>query len=81
MAKRSIVDDIAAAIPEGCSSKPWWQRINAKQKKFIKPILDGWRAGTFGHRRITAARVISDHLAKNGISIGPQGVQNWLLRG
>ena len=81
MARRSIVDDIAAAIPEGPTSKPWWQRLDADQQKFITPILEGWRAGKFGSRRITAARVISEHLAKNGITIGQQGVQAWLLRG
>lgn len=81
MSKRSIVDEIAAAIPEGSTSKPWWERLDNEKKKFITPILEGWRAGKFGHRRITAARVISEHLAKNGITIGQQGVQSWLTRG
>ena len=85
MAKRcawpTIVDEIAAAIPDGSTSKPWWERLDADQKKFITPILEGWRSGKFGTRRITAARVISEHLAKNGITIGHQGVQAWLLRG
>ena len=81
MAKRSIVDEIAAAIPEGPTSKPWWQRLDAEQKDFIRPILDAWKAGTFGRRRITAARVISATLTKHGIQIGPQGVLSWLQRG
>lgn len=77
----SIVDEIAAAIPDGPTSKPWWQRLNDDQKKLIKPILAAWHAGSFGSRRITAARVISDHLSKHGINIGQQGVQAWLQRG
>lgn len=82
MAKnKSIVDEIVAAIPESQASRPWWQRLDAEQQDFVRPILEAWRAGTFGRRRITAARVISATLARHGIQIGPQGVLSWLQRG
>jgi hypothetical protein len=80
MPKVSIVDEIAAAIPESQSGRPWWLRLTAEQQDFIKPILVAWKAGKFGSRRIAAARAISATLGRHGISIGPQGVQNWLQR-
>lgn len=76
----SIVDEIAAAIPDSQSSKPWWLRLTPEQGELVKPILVAWRGGRFGSAKITAARAISAKLSEHGIKIGPQGVIAWLHR-
>jgi hypothetical protein len=81
MAKNSLVDEIASAIPSNINGKPWWQKLTADQEELVKPILDAWRSGKFGAAKITAARAISHALVARGIKIGPQGVLTWLQRG
>lgn len=77
----SIVDQIAAAIPESQSGKPWHKRLNKEQSELIAPVLAAWKAGRFGSAKITAARAISTKLIEHGIKVGPQGVLAWLQRG
>lgn len=77
----SIVDRIAAAIPESQAGKAWWKRLTPEQAEMVSPILAAWKAGRFGRAKITAARVIAATLTEHGIKIGPQGVVAWLQRG
>jgi hypothetical protein len=77
----SIVDQIAAAIPESQSGKPWWFRITPEQREFVAPVMAAWKAGRFGTRKMPAARAISKTLTEHGIKIGAQGVLAWLNRG
>ncbi|NBW14549.1 MAG: hypothetical protein EBR82_41775 [Caulobacteraceae bacterium] len=77
----SIIDQIAASIPDSQSGKPWWLRLTEDQREFVAPILAAWRAGRFGTRKITAARAIAKTLTEHGITIGAQGVLAWLQRG
>ena len=77
----SIVDRIAAAIPESQAGKAWWKRLTPEQAEMVAPILEAWKAGRFGTAKITAARVIAATLTEHGIKIGPQGVVAWLQRG
>lgn len=79
-AKRSLVDEIAAAIPRHHTTLPWWQKLTPEQTAELQPILAAWKAGVFGTRRRTASRVISIALQSVGITIGEQGVDNWLKR-
>jgi hypothetical protein len=44
----------------------------------IDAIHSAWHAGTFGTKKITAARTISATLREFGIVIGEQGVIAWL---
>ena len=77
----SLVDQIAAAIPESGSGKPWWRRLTPEQQELVQPILAAWRAGRFGSAKMPAARAISKTLTQQGIPIGAQGVLAWLQRG
>lgn len=76
-----IVAEIVASLPQEGTALPWWRRITDEQRQTIAPILVAWRSGRLGKRQITAARAISARLEKLGITIGPQGVLNWLKRG
>jgi|688.fasta_scaffold2426212_2 hypothetical protein len=80
-AASSIVDEIAAAIPEPSHGKPWWVRLTPEQAELVQPVLQAWKQGRFGKQKITAARAISTHLTRHGIKIGPQGVLAWLQKG
>jgi hypothetical protein len=80
MAKASIVDEVAALIPERTGTRPWWERLDTKQGELVKAILAAWHAGTFGTRRRTAAKAIAQAIQRHGINIGEQGVDAWLRR-
>jgi hypothetical protein len=80
MAKPSMIDEIAASIPESQSGKPWWKKLTPQQQEFIKPILSAWKNGKFGKQRMPASKAIAAYLTKHGIEIGAQGVISWLQR-
>jgi hypothetical protein len=75
-----IVDMIAASIDPRSGFRPWWERVDADQAAMLEVIWLAWKAGTFGTKRLTAAKAISKAIAGRGISIGPQGVLRWLDR-
>lgn len=73
----AIVEKIQQLLPvHGC--RPWWQKVTPEQAATLDEVLAAWKAGTFGPRKRTAARAISRALADLDISIGVQGVENWL---
>jgi hypothetical protein len=79
VAKRDIVAEIAAAVPRNQhGSKPWYERAPAEHRETLQAIHAAWHAGAFGAKKITAARTISEKLRELGISIGEQGIMNWL---
>jgi hypothetical protein len=79
VAKRDIVAEIAAAVPRNQHGlKPWHERVPAEHRELLRAIHAAWHAGEFGSKKITAARTISAKLSQLGISIGEQGVMNWL---
>lgn len=80
MTKPSVVDEIAALIPERVGTRPWWERVDPQHESTLAEILEAWRAGTFGGRRRTAAKAISAALKRRGVDIGEQGVETWLKR-
>jgi hypothetical protein len=80
MARASIVDEVTALIPENPGVRPWWDRLDAKQAAMAAQIIEAWRAGTLGTKRRTAAKAISSTLQRHGVTIGVQGVDEWLKR-
>lgn len=80
MAKPSVIDEIAAMIPERTGSRPWHERVTPEQAAMLDEILAAWHAGAFGQKRRTAARAIAAALQRQGIDIGQQGVDSWLQR-
>lgn len=76
----SVIDEIAALIPDRVGVGPWWERVDETQAAMLADIHAGWRAGKFGTKKRTAARAISDYLGRHGITIGVQGVETWLTR-
>ena len=80
MAKtRDIVAEIALTIPRRYGPLPWWQRVAAEHQETLQVIHAAWKAGTFGRRRMTAARAIACRLRDQyGIDIREQGVIKWL---
>jgi hypothetical protein len=54
--------------------------VDADQAAMLEVIWLAWKAGTFGTKRLTAARSISKAIAGRGINISPQGVLRWLDR-
>ena len=74
----SVISDIQRLIPKTSGNLPWWERHAATHGKLLAEILAGWRAGQFGPKVKPACRAISQYLTANGISIGVQGVENWL---
>lgn len=77
----SLIDEIAASIPESHSGWPWWKRLDESQRELTQPILAAWRSGKFGNAKMPAARAIATKLREHGIKIGAQGVLAWLQRG
>jgi hypothetical protein len=80
MAKASIIEEVAALIPENPGVRPWWDRLDAKQAALAAEILAAWKAGTFGSKRRPAATAIAAALRRHGVNIGFQGVDTWLRR-
>lgn len=80
MAKPSIVDEVAALIPENPGVRPWWDRVDDTQAAMLEQIREAWRSGSLGTKRRTAARAISATLKRHGVEIGEQGVETWLKR-
>lgn len=79
MSKRDLVAEIAAEIPKTTGPLPWWQRVPAEHQPTLRVIHAAWRDGSFGARRITAARVIASKLRNEyGVEIREQGVVKWL---
>jgi hypothetical protein len=79
MKASDIVAEIAAAVPRVAhGSRPWWERHAAEHGDVLEAIHKAWYAGTFGTKKITAARIISAKLRELGITIGEQGVTTWL---
>lgn len=79
--KLDLVSEIVAALPTEHQVRPWYRRLSQEQTAAIAPILEAWRTGRLGTKRITAARAISAKLTTLGIKIGPQGVAAWLDNG
>jgi len=76
---RDIVAEIAAKVPRKChGNPPWWERVPDEHRDMIDAIHAAWHQGTFGTKKITAARTISATLKEFGIIIGEQGVTTWL---
>jgi hypothetical protein len=76
---RDIVAEIAAKVPRNKhGSRPWWTRVPDEHRGMLDAIHSAWHAGTFGSKKITAARTISATLREFGIIIGEQGVIAWL---
>ena len=76
---RDIVAEIASAIPERHGPLPWWQRVAGEHQDTLRAIHAAWKAGTFGTRRMTAARAIANRIRDEfGIDIREQGVIKWL---
>ena len=81
MAKKpsDIVAEIAAAVPRNQHGQlAWHVRAEAEHGDTLAAIHAAWHAGAFGPKKITAARTISAKLRTMGITIGEQGVMNWL---
>ena len=81
MAKKAsdIVAEIAAAVPRNQHGQlPWHVRAEAEHGEALAAIHAAWHEGAFGTKKITAARTISAKLKTLGITIGEQGVMNWL---
>lgn len=81
MAKaKSAVDEIAGSIPDR-QSPAWEHRVAAEHLSTLAEIKAACRDGKFGRHKITAARAISEYLARHGIAqVGPQGVLAWLQK-
>jgi len=74
-----IVAEIAAAVPRNQHGQlPWHVRSQAEHGDTLAAIHAAWHAGVFGQKKKTAARAIADKLKTMGITIGEQGVMNWL---
>ena len=80
MGKPSIVDEVAALIPERPGVRPWWERLDPKRAAMAAEILQAWQSGALGTKRRPAAAAISTTLQRHGVSIGVQGVDQWLKR-
>ena len=79
MKPSDVVAEIAASIPARThGTRPWWERAGDEHRELLDAIHAGWYAGTFGAKKITAARRISAKLKELGITIGEQGVATWL---
>lgn len=76
----SIVDEIAAMLPQQSGNLPWYEKVPADKRELLGTVIEAWRGGAFGKKRRTAARAISSVLKKHGISVGEQGVEVWLIR-
>jgi hypothetical protein len=76
---RDIIAEIKAAVPRNQHGlKPWYERAPREHQELLRAIHAAWHAGEFGAKKITAARTISAKLKELGISIGEQGIMNWL---
>lgn len=74
-----VVARIAAQVPRNAhGTRPWWERYAETHGELLDAIHAGWHAGTFGPRKLPAAKIISATLAEHGITIGEQGVTTWL---
>jgi hypothetical protein len=81
MAKaKSVLDDVIGAIAaQPPRVQAWYQRVAPEHAGTVAEILDAWKSGRLGSRKITAARAIAKILAARGIAdVGPQGVLKWL---
>lgn len=79
MKPSDVVAEIAASIPKVTTgNRPWWERAGDEHRELLEAIHAGWYSGTFGTKKITAARRISAKLREFGITIGEQGVIAWL---
>ena len=78
MAKPSPVTEIAAMIPKHTGVRPWQDRVPPEVAAELPGIAEAWLSGQFGKQRRTAARAIARWLGSRGVTIGAQGVENWL---
>lgn len=75
---KTVVDEVVANIPVAKGCRPWWERLTPSQKTIAREILSAWKDGRLGKRKKPAAIGISKTLARYGVTIGYQGVRQWL---
>lgn len=80
LSANDIIERVASRVDKTPHAKPWWQRLTPEQAEQVLPLREAYLRGEFGKREITACRAISETLVELGISIGPQGVRNWLRK-
>lgn len=83
MAKaKSVLDDVIGVIAaQPPRVQAWYHRVAPEHAGTVAEILDAWKSGRLGSRKITAARAIAKILVARGIAdVGPQGVLKWLER-
>ena len=75
---RSIVDEIAAAIPKK-QSLQWHVRVAPEHRETLDAIREAYKAGRFGTAKKPAHTVIANIITARGIAkIGRNGVAAWL---